>query len=228
VSTKTSAHLPELDWSSLQGPVVLFGGTFDPPQSAHLEIARRGVERLGSKDVNLIFVPARLNPHKSSVPHAADVDRLAMLARAIGGTKNWAVSPIELMRQLPGPSFTVDTVREVRARIGIGQKLFLLMGGDSLMSFPRWRMPNEILEMVDGILVAPRTPEDRAEIERLAREFGHALASKVLEFILPGAPIDISATFVRERLVQGLSVTGLVPSGVEIYIRDRGLYLRNL
>jgi nicotinate-nucleotide adenylyltransferase len=224
VTLNASTRWPEIDWTSLKGPVILFGGTFDPPQAAHLEIARRAASCLASEAVSVVFIPARLNPHKSNLPHASDADRLEMLARALKGRPGWGISPIELTRSSPGPSFTIDTVREVRSRLGIGALLYLLMGGDSLLSFPRWRMPGEILELVEGVFVAPRTAEDREKIREVAEGFAPELATKLKSHVLAGTPIDISATTVRERLANGESVTGLVPPEVESYIQEHRLY----
>jgi len=230
VSFGESVPFPDIEWAALEGAVVAFGGTFDPVQSAHIEIARRALSSSAfattgaALKTQVVFIPARLNPLKSDSPHASDKDRLQMIQSAIRSDARFLVSPIELNRASKGPSFTVDTITQVRELLPEATKLFLLMGGDSVLSLPLWQRPAAILDLVDGVMVAPRTNEDSRLLEKVGARFSPEQAAKLLGQILPGSPIDVSASVVRERLARNQSVVGLVPAEVEVFIRERSLY----
>ena len=119
------------------GRLGVFGGTFDPPHLGHLLLAECAREALALDAV--VFVPARVPPHRAPKrPSPADV-RVRLLRAALHGT-GFRVSTLELVR--PGPSYTVDTLDEMK---NTHEALWLLLGADSLLDLPAWRDPDGIL-----------------------------------------------------------------------------------
>ena len=123
--------------------VLIFGGTFDPPHLAHTTLAARAAALLECD--NILFIPAAINPLKVNHPPASNEHRLAMLRLAIAEIPNAKTSTIELDR--PGPSYTVDTLRSLKASRHQGieasrenaNAFFLLIGADQALDFHRWK-----------------------------------------------------------------------------------------
>lgn len=190
------------------GRIGIYGGTFNPPHRAHLEIARQALRHLALDEV--IFVVAAVPPHKQGEVYVGSEDRLAMVEAMVAEEPRMRVSRMELERE--GPSYTVDTLRAFHA-LHPHTKLFFLVGGDSLQDLPRWREPGAILAEAD-LIVAMR-PGISQEVPPMLREHCH---------VLPGLAPPISSTDIRNRLAQGEDVRALVPPPVERVIRERGLY----
>ena len=197
----------------MTAPLLLFGGTFDPPHRHHRTMALRAMELLGADE--LLLVPARINPQRSALPPAPAEDRLEMVRRAFAKVPRTRVSEIELRRE--GPSFTVDTLRELR-RAGEARPIRLLLGSDQALNFRTWREPQAILEIAAPAVVL-RPPHTR-------ESFGRAVADdrRWLEWLLPIEPIDCSSTEIRRRIAADEPLADLVEPAVEQHIRSRGLY----
>ncbi len=183
--------------------IGILGGSFDPPHAGHLRIAKAAVRQL-RLDV-LFIVPARIAPHKRERQPAATHHRLAMLRAMVRGIPRVHVSAVEVRR--PGVSFTVDTVRHFRRRFR-GAELFLIIGGDSLSDFRRWKHPDRIRRMVT--------------LAVYARNGSRAGAPDVQW--LRGPRLTASSTDVRDRLASGRSIGRLLPGVVATYIRRYHLY----
>ena len=180
----------------------LLGGTFDPPHIGHLIAARAALERLGLDRV--AFLPAAEPPHKTARHVSPAAQRLAMLRAAVAGEPRFEIEEAELDRT--GPSFTVDTLRALRAAAP-GTDLVLLLGADQYAELPTWREPAAVRELARLVVIGRAGEVPEGAVERLD---------------MPR--IDISSTLVRERVAGGLSVRWLVPRAVEQYIEDQGLY----
>jgi len=192
----------------------LLGGTFDPPHVGHLLLAETAREELGLDRV--VFVPARVPPHKRGRAVSPAPVRKALLAAALRGT-GFSISTLELDR--PGPSYTVDTL-ETMTRLHPGATLFLLVGADSLADLPTWRTPSRILSLAT-VAVAARPGAKGAAAAR--RALGGT--RKAITF-LGNPPIELSSTALRARVAAGRSIRFLVPAAVERAIAVRGLYRR--
>ena len=129
----------------------LFGGSFDPIHGGHLYVAR-AAQRAHQLD-RVIFVPAARPPHKPGRELASGPHRLAMVELAIAAEASWSACDLELYR--PGPSYTIDTVLELPARVGEADdvELFLILGSDNLPGLPSWWRVDELLERVHPIVV---------------------------------------------------------------------------
>ncbi|MEM7755626.1 MAG: nicotinate-nicotinamide nucleotide adenylyltransferase [Planctomycetota bacterium] len=139
-----------------EAPVLLFGGSFDPPHRAHVDLAVAARDHAMDKATWLVVVPAARSPHKSAGPGASDADRLEMLALAFAGVPRVAVWADELDRAgAGGPSYWADTLeRADRARVGLAGVRFLI-GGDQVTVFHRWHRAGDILALCEP-LVLPR------------------------------------------------------------------------
>jgi nicotinate-nucleotide adenylyltransferase len=194
----------------------ILGGTFDPPHNGHLHIAESAQHTLHLAQV--VFIPAKLPPHKLDDTITPLDMRVAMLERALKGKPTFVISMIEARR--PGPSYTLDTLRELRHDLSPGAELFFIMGMDSLVQLATWHQPAEIVKL--------------AKLAVLRRE-GFELDLDALEAQVPGvrhsvvmlrAPTsNISASDIRARVQAGESIEGLVPPAVRDYIEKHRLYL---
>lgn len=196
--------------------IGLFGGSFDPIHEGHVAIAAAAKRQFGLSRV--LFMVARLSPFKSG-SHASAADRLAMARLACAGDESLEVSDLEILRE--GPSFTIDTVEQLRARAP-GEELHLIVGADSLLQFPRWRRAVELLHSTP-VLVAPRGGVGIDILQKLDLQQFQREAGREFEWIeMPEHPA--SSTDLRAALAAGeRSLPGL-PRGVENYILQKELY----
>jgi nicotinate-nucleotide adenylyltransferase len=185
--------------------VGLFGGSFDPIHHGHLLVAQAAAEVLGLTELR--FVPAREQPFKPGAHAATAEDRAAMVERAIRGSPGMRVERAELDR--PGPSYSVDTLRALRAREP-GAAFVLLVGTDAAMGLPRWH--------------------EAPELNRLARVVAFGRAGETGRELPPGIElitvpaVEISSTAIRDRVRRGQSIRYWVPDAVAEFIAARGLY----
>ena len=188
------------------GRLGVFGGTFDPPHLGHLLLAECARETLALDAV--VFVPARVPPHRAPKrPSPADV-RVRLLRAALHGT-GFQVSTLELSR--PGPSYTVDTLDEMK---NTHEALWLLLGADSLLDLPAWRDPDGILARARLAVAARPGFPVRKISARVARRVDW----------LANAPVDISSRDLRRRVAAGRSIRFLVPERVARLVERLGLY----
>jgi nicotinate-nucleotide adenylyltransferase len=203
------------------GRVGVYGGTFDPVHAGHLHAARAAQAAFGLGRV--VFVPAARSPHKPRGSSASPEQRFEMLEIAICGQPTWSVSRVEIDR--PPPSYTVDTLRELPAKLGLppGTEVFFVMGWDNLESLDRWHQAREMLGIAQPIVVR-RGEEDPALLERLERSLGPELYARLERGMLRLPPSPESSTGLRERLARGEDPGSELPPGVLEYIRRRGIY----
>ena len=200
--------------------VGLFGGTFDPIHMGHLIIAEGARSRLALDEV--LFVPAGQPWLKEGMKITEGRHRLAMVSIAVRSNPSFRVSDVEIER--PGPSYTVDTLAELKRCLAPAAAIYLILGLDSLREIGRWRKPQRIFDMARVVGVSRPGANDFGpdEREKLEKEFPGASAKLVL---LNGPRIGISGVELRRRLSAGQSVRYQVPEPVETYIREHGLYL---
>jgi nicotinate-nucleotide adenylyltransferase len=196
----------------------IYGGSFDPVHLGHLLLAETCREWCGLNRV--LFVPCGQSPHKPNGARATGKQRAEMLELAIAGMPHFGVCRIELDRS--GPSFTVETLRQLHAEQP-NAKLFFLMGADSLIDLPQWREPREILELATVVAVN-RGSQGCVSREVLEPKLG-PLVRERLQFVTMPA-IELSATDLRDRARSNRSLRFRVPRAVEEYIRQHQLYLR--
>jgi nicotinate-nucleotide adenylyltransferase len=203
---------------SAKGRWGLFGGSFDPVHSGHLHAARAAREALGLERV--LFMPARQSPHKLDRDLASGDARVELLELAIAGDPAFVVDSRELRRA--GPSFTLDTVRELVAERPQGE-LVLILGSDNLRGLPDWRGVHDLLALVRPVVVHRSEHPEELLVDLEGRLEERELAALHAGFLrLP--PVDCSSTELRTKLARGEALGELLPPGVEARIRELGLY----
>jgi nicotinate-nucleotide adenylyltransferase len=186
----------------------LFGGSFDPVHKAHLALARQALHELQLDQV--LWVPAG-DPWQKARSLAPAEHRLAMLHLAIEGEPRFAIEDRELQRR--GPSYTLDTVRELQAATPAAQ-WFLVIGQDQYRNLHTWHGVQQLLQLVTlAVAQRPGSADDA--------ELGIQAAPRVT-LALPA--MDISATDIRARVAVGQGISSLVPPAVAQYIHQHRLY----
>ena len=180
--------------------IGIYGGTFDPIHHGHLILAREARELLEFE--NVIFVPAAVSPFKSA-PAASPQVRLSMLRAAIEGEPGFELDDCELRR--PPPSYTIDTIEEIRTRKRDAQICYLI-GEDNLPTLEKWHRFDELRKAVQFIVLdRTGTPPDHS-------------------YPIVHRKIDISATEIRKRVASGQSIRYFVPQAVEEIIQQEKIY----
>ena len=192
--------------------LLCFGGSFNPIHYGHLQCCHNIAKITGYGKFCLI--PSAQPPHKSrQIDIASATERLEMCRLATAGDPLFSINDLELHRD--GPSYTIDTVRALKAQ---GHTFIQwLIGADMLQILPKWHQAENLIEEAT-ILVMAR-PGFPFAWENLPVSFRH-LKNNLVEAPL----IDISATEIRRRVRVGLPLTDLTPPAVIEYIRQRGLY----
>ena len=184
--------------------IGILGGSFDPVHNAHLSIARTALERL-SLD-RILWIPGGTPPHRAA-PIASAAHRVAMLALALAAEPRFALDTREIAKTTPG--YTVETLEDLRAELGMQTDLVLLIGADQytrLESWHRWRD----LYALARIAVFARPGSDLVAAERVT--------------IVPSVPLDIASSAIRARVAAGDPPRGLLPDAVLDYIGRERLY----
>jgi nicotinate-nucleotide adenylyltransferase len=188
--------------------VGLFGGSFDPVHNAHLALATTALDQLGLDELRWIPVG---QPWQKARRLAAAADREAMVRLAIAGEPRFVLDRIELRRS--GPTFTLDTVRELVAAEP-GCQWFLVLGQDQYASLHTWHDWRELLERV-SLAIANRPGAALAVNPEIARAKHQVVRLPMM---------DVSSTEVRRRVAAGESIADLVPGTVARYIGQHRLY----
>lgn len=198
--------------------IGVFGGTFDPIHIGHLAGAQDAASQLGLDRV--LFVPNRVPPHKQGLPVTGVDDRVAMVRLSIADNVLFELSLAELSRV--GPSYTLDTMRALRAEMGSKTKLVFLTGRDALGSLHAWHKPEELLAEFDVVFLV-RPGGERLNWAHIEERFP-GLHKRRREIRIP--QLEISAQDIRHRVQMGRSIRYYVLPAVEAYIAEHGLYRR--
>lgn len=197
--------------------LLIYGGTFDPPHRAHLELPFVVKQKLDFDGV--IFVPAGQPPHKPAADRTPGAHRLAMLRLALGEREDAAICTWELDRS--GPSYTYRTVEALADHLGPSATLRLLIGADMALIFDKWARPAVIERRAEPVVMIRPPHDQRSLLRRLSAD---PWASRLVEV----PPIDISSTDLRRRLaehgVEDPAVRAALPAAVMEYIAAHRLY----
>jgi nicotinate-nucleotide adenylyltransferase len=202
--------------------IGLFGGTFDPIHLGHTSMVRAA--RSGAGLDRTILLVAAAPPHKDSstgAPEASFEHRLRMAGIATHGDEGLEVSDRESRRE--APSYTVDTLKELRNQAGGGAEFHFLIGADWIPRLSTWKDIGEIFTLCQFVVV-PRGGFGKADLRSAARGLEEIWVESLEKGWVETAEVDISSTLVRERISDGLPVGSLVHPGVERYIIEHGLY----
>lgn len=184
--------------------VGIFGGTFNPPHIGHLIMANEAYAALGLDEVR--FMPNATAPHKQVAAEATNAQRLRLVELAVANSPQFTVERFEMERG--GVSYTFDTMRELCLREPETQFYFLI-GGDMMDSLHTWHRIDELVQLVQ--FVGVRRPGTKAETTYPVK-------------LIEAPEINLSSTFIRQRLKFGGTLQFLLEPAVEAYIRKEGLY----
>jgi nicotinate-nucleotide adenylyltransferase len=194
--------------------VGIYGGVFNPPHHGHLVAAQEAHTQLGLDVV--VWVPVGAAPHRRIEGDPGAEARFEMVELAISGDERFRASRIELERE--GPSYTVDTLKELREREP-EDELFLILGGDQALALASWHEPLHVLELAT-LAVFERGSSTRNAIGITIGRMAGAERVRFLEM----PRIDISSTMVRRRAARGTPIRYLVPDKVANFIGAQNLY----
>lgn len=195
--------------------IGILGGSFNPPHLAHLVCASEAAAHLDLDRV--LFTPVATPPHKDAERDPGPRERLELCRLAIAGDERLGVCDLEVIRG--GPSYTVDTLRELHARTPEDHLTFIV-GGDIALGMPSWREPEAVLGLA-RLAVAERSGAGRNDVAALLAE-NFPDAPPPLFFDMPR--VDISSSQIRRRLAEGRPIRYLVPDPVAEHIARRKLY----
>ncbi len=197
--------------------IGVLGGTFDPVHLGHLIVAEETRARLNLAEI--LFVPAGQPRLKTNNLISPAEHRVQMVRLAIAGEPYFKLSTMEIERA--GPSYTVDTMAELKGQIGAGDKLFFILGWDNLMQLPQWYEPSRLVTMC-RLVPVPRVGYPSPDFNSLEAAIP-GLSQSIIMLDTP--QIEISSSEIRDRVARGLSIHHLVPEPVERYIREHRLYV---
>ena len=191
--------------------IGLFGGSFDPVHNAHLTLAQVALDQLRLDELRWIPAGRPWQKDRAITPAA---DREAMVALAIRHEPRFKLERCELQRS--GPSYMLDTVRELQSADAGPVQWFLVIGQDQYARIDTWHGWKELLLRVT-LAVASREGQAPKPSDEAA-----TVAHSVVELAL--SRTDIAATEIRQRIAEGRGFTGMVPDAVERYIDQHHLY----
>jgi len=218
--------------------IGLLGGTFNPVHFGHLRSAVEVQMRFALDSV--CFIPSALPPHKDSSSVADATDRLEMVRMAISDYPTLTVSDAELKRS--GPSYTIDTVKHFKTSQSGRAEFHLITGIDSFLEIDTWKSFKDLFTLVPFI-VMKRPGLNYADSEVGVKDLGRFLDKKISQgyhfsgqdscfmhksyrpvYICEVTQINISSTNIRKMAKQDEPICFLVPSNVELFIKQKGLY----
>lgn len=194
---------------------AIFGGSFNPIHNGHLNLLN-SLDRIYNFD-RIILIPTGIPPHKSGKDYISAEDRLEMCRLACKDSNKLQVSDIEIKRQ--GISYTVDTVIEIK-RLYPKDEFYLLIGGDMLMIFDKWREYIKLSKLVN-VLCCARTDSEYEELIKKAEELS---LNDCRVIVQKTNAVEVSSTEIRRLCSCGKAIEKLVPMSVCNFINERNLY----
>ena len=210
--------------------IGILGGTFDPIHFGHLRMAQELHDELELAAIR--FVPAASPPLRAA-PQTSAAQRAEMVRLAIAGNPAFGLDLRELART--GPSYTFDTLSELRAELGANVPLALLLGGDAFLGLPGWHRWQELPQLAHMVVAhrpgaVPDATRMPPELQALWQQRASANSADLHSsaagriFLQRITALDISASHIRRTLQQGHSARYLLPEAVSDYIGAHRLY----
>ena len=198
--------------------IGICGGTFDPIHTGHLVVAELVMSEFNLDKV--LFIPSGMPPHKDLKNVTAPIHRLNMVKVAVSSNKNFEAVSNEVDRS--GYTYTVDTLKELHGLYPSGTEFYYIIGADVVMDLLTWRNWQEVITLTNFIAVM-RPGFSDAEFSKRLSELKQNYRINIQNYEIP--LLEISSTFIRERVKAGKSVKYLVAEEVEEYIIQNNLYL---
>ncbi len=216
--------------------IGILGGTFNPIHNGHLKIAEAVLERLNLDKI--LFVPAKLPPHKNERGIIDVQHRVEMLRLAMAGNPKFELSTLEIERK--GVSYTIDTLRETERIYGKGAEFFFITGVDAFLDIKTWKEADTLISDYNFVVI-PRPSFHYKDLKKISvlnlpeKELSDLDngATGLLELPMKGKgrlyllnipAVDISSRDIRNRIMSGKKFKYLLPESVELYIIKNRLY----
>ena len=199
--------------------IGIFGGSFDPIHHGHLILAEHCREQANLDQV--WFMPCALGPQKLAGAHGTVRQRTEMIELALGGHEAFVLSKLEIERG--EVSYTVDTLKQIK-ETNPDDELFLMMGDDSLESFPSWRDPETICKLATP-LVVNRPGSGEVDLSVLKQYVSPERFESFEKLKITSPRIEISSSEIRKKVGEGGSIRFLTPRSVEKYIETQKLFV---
>ncbi len=193
--------------------IGIMGGTFDPIHVGHLMIAEAVWDEY--KLDKVLFIPAANPPHKHSVTTSAR-HRFNMTLLATCSNPHFEVSSIEMERS--GPSYTIDTIKELKKIYGEDTEFFFIVGADCINELPTWYKIDELLSICK--FIATKRPSYKLDLQTIQPQLNNLNIT-----LLQTPELEISSTDIRQRIKKGYSIQYITTEQVQQYIRKEELYL---
>ncbi len=203
----------------LSQKIGICGGTFDPVHMGHLAVAE--LVRSEFHLDKVLFIPSGMPPHKKTENVTAPMHRLNMVKAAVRSNPHFEAVSIEVERS--GYTYTVDTLKQLRLIYPSGTEFYYIIGADVVMDLLSWRNAAEVFTLTNFISLM-RPGFKKEAYDNQIKDLSQTYNANISSFEIP--LIEISSTFIRERIRTGKSIKYLVNEEVEEYIYNNGLYLR--
>lgn len=197
--------------------IGVMGGTFDPIHFGHLRAAEEVLQGFGLERV--IFVPSGRPPHKPALEVTLPEHRYLMVLLATADNPQFEVSRMEIDRA--GPSYTLDSLREMRRMFSSEKALYFITGLDAILEIGTWNGYRELFDLADFIAVT-RPGYGVQALSDLEKTLGEQSFAKVHPF--PVTLLAIASSDIRRRVREGKSIRYLVPDPVVKYVEKERLY----
>ncbi|MFP4476118.1 MAG: nicotinate-nucleotide adenylyltransferase [Desulfatibacillaceae bacterium] len=211
----------------------IFGGTFNPVHLGHLRAAQEVLEEMGLD--RILLIPSYQPPHKSESEVVSSDHRLEMVRAATADNPAMEASSLEVERG--GPSYTHQTLLQIREQLGSGSPPYFIAGADAALEIETWHRYKELFKLARFIILSrPGQAERKAVFSHLLRILPDAYGAGIAPHTLSGSgryqdvryfsctKMDISSTNIRSLARSGKSLRYLVPSSVDDYIQKRKIY----
>jgi nicotinate-nucleotide adenylyltransferase len=195
--------------------IGIFGGSFNPIHIGHLVIAEAAWQEFNLEKI--IFIPTGDTPNKD-MHHVDKWIRYEMVKEAIRGNDHFTISPIEMNRT--GPSYTVETIREMRELCDVNSDFYFIAGTDAVAALPEWKYNKELLHAC--WFVCASRPGNEEKLKKTVSFFGELGKEKILFLKTP--ELDISSTILRNWVREGRSTRYFIPDSVISIIEKHNLY----
>ncbi len=196
---------------------AVLGGTFDPIHYGHIMAGKAVMDNTDVEKV--LFLPSGDPPHKQGKNITKGAMRGKMTCLALEGYDDFVYSSMEIERT--GRTYTIDTVKELKEKIGKDSEFYFVTGADAILLIETWKNYKELLGLCNFIAVTRPGYDNKSFkgfVSKLKKEYGCAIETIEIP------EVDISSSEIRQKVEDGINISGLVPEKVEEYIIENGLY----
>lgn len=197
--------------------IGIMGGTFNPIHNGHIEMMQKAMQEMGLDDI--LLIPTGNPPHKPEEVILPKYDRYELCLLSAVSYDNILVSSIEIERS--GFTYTIDTLRELERLYGSKNKFYFIIGGDTVFQLESWKEYKEVFKRCEFIAFGRENLDSQEllnKIEDMRNEY------KVRIKYIDSGISGVSSSEIRERLIKGQSIEGMVPDSVGEYLLRHGLY----